>query len=231
MVRTEVGKLGPFFLLSRRFWVNVKSHTSSLVFFPQYLMTFFEKCAVIILVCHWDLERLKQSPNDTEIANRETSVYTQVWSLFGFSMKGWLKNKKLFCHSCSCCYFVLFLVKYDVRSYFGLTLRFRDWLCSGPSLLTHPLLCSRWQEHWSLWDVARLPHLLALSWLQPTEVPCVGADSPPWFQIPPDGFYLGLQQSISSLWPSHLHMVVNSCNFGSLIGPLSLLASQHFCHL
>lgn len=93
MVRTEVGKLGPFFLLSRRFWVNVKSHTASLVFFPQYLMTFFEKCAVIILVCHWDLERLKQSPNDTEIANRETSVYTQVWSLFGFSMKGWFKKK------------------------------------------------------------------------------------------------------------------------------------------
>lgn len=63
-------------------------------------------------------------------------------------MKGWFK-KKLFCHSCSCCYFVLFLVKYDVRSYFGLTLRLRYWLCSAPSFLTHPLLCSRWQEHWA----------------------------------------------------------------------------------
>lgn len=37
--------------------VNVKSHTSRLLFFPQYLMTFFEKCTVIILVYNWDSER------------------------------------------------------------------------------------------------------------------------------------------------------------------------------
>ena len=40
----------------------MKSHTSSLDIFPQYLMTFFEKCTVIILVYHWDLEIKKMHP-------------------------------------------------------------------------------------------------------------------------------------------------------------------------
>lgn len=64
-LNTELEKSGSLIPSACRFWVDVKSYASSLVSFPQYLMTFFEKYAVSILVYKWDSERLKQTPNVT----------------------------------------------------------------------------------------------------------------------------------------------------------------------
>lgn len=62
-LNAELEKSGSLIPSACRFWVDAESHTSSLVFFPQYLMTFLGKYAVSILVYKWDSERLKQSPN------------------------------------------------------------------------------------------------------------------------------------------------------------------------